>query len=69
MKALLFHALFAAVAFASAPVLAQPAAVVEGVQPAWVERDSVRTPIQPGMLLKPGDLVHTGAGSRLMVRM
>ena len=70
MKALVFHALLAALLIASAPARAQPAAVVEGVQmPAWVERDGVRTPIQPGMLLQPGDVIHTGAGSRLMVRM
>ncbi len=70
MTALLIRALFAAALFAAAAANAQPAAVVEGVQmPAWVERDGVRSPIQPGMLLQPGDVIHTGAGSRLMVRM
>jgi hypothetical protein len=70
MKALLYHALIAAVLLASAQAHAQPAAVVEGVQmPAWVERNGQRSPIQPGMLLQPGDVIHTGAGSRLMVRM
>ena len=69
MKALLLQALLAALLFAG-QAHAQPAAVVEGVQmPAWVERGGVRTPIQPGMLLQPGDVIHTGAGSRLMVRM
>jgi hypothetical protein len=54
MKALVFHMLLAALLIASAPAHAQPAAVVEGVQmPAWVERDGVRSPIQPGMLLQP----------------
>jgi hypothetical protein len=49
---------------------AQPAAVVEGVQmPAWVERGGQRQPIVPGMLLQPGDLIQTGPGSRLLVRM
>lgn len=70
MRALLIHALFAIALFAAAGANAQPAAVVEGVQaPAWVERDGVRSPIQPGMLLQPGDVIHTGAGSRLMIRM
>jgi len=69
MRALLFHALFA-IALLAGQARAQPAAVVEGVQmPAWVERDGVRSPIQPGMLLQPGDVIRTGAGSRLMVRM
>jgi hypothetical protein len=46
-------------------------AVVEGVQmPAWVERAGTgRQPILPGMVLQPGDVIHTGAGSRLLVRM
>ena len=49
---------------------AQPAAVVEGVQmPAWVERGGQRQPIVPGMVLQPGDVIQTGPGSRLLVRM
>lgn len=70
MRALALHALFAALLCVSAAARAQPAAVVEGVQmPAWVERAGVRRPILPGMFLQPGDVIHTGAGSRLMVRM
>lgn len=70
MKALALHALLAALLVVSAQARAQPAAVIEGVQmPAWVERDGQRTPIQPGMVLRPGDVIHTGPGSRLMVRM
>ena len=69
MKALVYQMFVAAALFAG-QACAQPAAVVEGVQmPAWVERDGVRSPIQPGMLLQPGDVIHTGAGSRLMVRL
>lgn len=50
--------------------LAQPAAVVEGVQmPAWLERGSVRKPLSVGMELKAGDLVKTGAGSRALVKL
>jgi len=49
---------------------AQVAASVEGVQmPAWVERNGQRTPLLPGMELKAGDQVHTGAGSRLVVKL
>jgi hypothetical protein len=66
MRSLLFLLLFAVSLLASA----QPAAVVEGVQmPAWVERGGQRQPIVPGMLLQPGDLIQTGPGSRLLVRM
>jgi hypothetical protein len=66
MKKLMFAALLLIAAHAHA----QPAAVVEGVQmPAWVDRGGQRQPIVPGMLLEPGDVIHTGAGSRLLVRM
>ena len=50
--------------------LAQVAAVVEGVQmPAWIERDGRRLPLIPGMELRPGDQLVTGAGSRIMVKL
>jgi hypothetical protein len=70
MKPLLYHAFLAAALFASSQVAAQPAAVIEGVQmPAWVERAGARTPISPGMVLQPGDVIHTGPSSRLLVRL
>jgi hypothetical protein len=70
MKPLLYHAFVAAALFASSQVTAQPAAVIEGVQmPAWIERAGARTPISPGMVLQPGDVIHTGANSRLLVRL
>ena len=51
-------------------VAAQVAATVEGVQtPAWVERDGKRTPLVPGMELKAGDQVITGAGSRIAIKL
>lgn len=64
------HLCVAAALFASVQAYAQPAAVVEGVQmPAWVERDGRRTPAAPGMELKAGDQLRTGAGSRLLVKL
>jgi hypothetical protein len=50
--------------------LAQVAATVEGVQmPAWVERGGRRLPIIPGMELRAGDQLVTGAGSRALVKL
>ena len=50
--------------------LAQVAATIEGVQmPAWVERNGRRVPIIPGMELRAGDQLVTGAGSRALVKL
>ncbi len=55
------------------PVCAAPrdAAVVEGVQmPAWVERGAgLRVPLAPGMELRAGDQVRTGANARLLLKL
>ena len=67
--------LFAAlIAFAGSQAAAAPAAVVEGVQmPAWVERSVAggirRVPLAPGMELRGGDEVKTGAGSRVYLKL
>jgi len=56
--------------FLAQAALAQPAAVVEGVQmPAWIERGGERRPLAVGMELKAGDTVKTGAGSRALVKL
>jgi hypothetical protein len=69
LNALALGTLLAASA-AWGPALAQPAAVVEAVQaPVWVERAGRRTPLAPGMELRAGDQVRTGAGSRLLVKL
>ncbi|HZE61196.1 MAG TPA: FecR domain-containing protein [Burkholderiales bacterium] len=50
--------------------LAQVAATIEGVQmPAWLERSGRRVPIIPGMELRAGDQLVTGAGSRALVKL
>ena len=68
MKTIL-HGFLLAVALVST-AQAQPAASVEGVQmPAWVERDGRRTALLPGMELRAGDQIFTGAGSRALVRL
>ena len=74
MKANLLQGLLAAALFSSTLAAAQPAAVIEGVQmPAWVERSEAgaarRMPAAPGMVLRPGDQLKTGAGSRLLVKL
>jgi hypothetical protein len=70
MKAWLSAGLLMLAAAASCPAFAQVAAIIEGVQmPAWVERAGRRVPIIPGMELRAGDQVVTGAGSRLLVKL
>lgn len=74
MKRLLGIVLAAALAAAAGSALAAPAAVVEGVQmPAWVERTEVgavkRVPLSPGMQLRGGDDIRTGAGARVYVKL
>jgi len=62
--------LAAALALAATQALAAVAATVEGVQmPAWVERGGQRIPLTPGMELKAGDQLSTGAGSRVAVKL
>jgi hypothetical protein len=66
-----FCALAVAAALYSSLSLAAPAALVEGVQmPAWLERGgNAPVPIAPGMELKSGDQLRTGAGSRLLLKL
>jgi hypothetical protein len=70
MRTLARFMLGAAALLACAQALAQPAAVVEGVQmPAWVERAGRTSPVAAGMALQSGDPVKTGAGSRLLIKL
>ncbi len=67
MKSLL---LALVLAISSLPALAQPAAMVDGVQmPAWLERDGKRTPLAPGMELRAGDAIISGTGARVRVKL
>jgi len=49
---------------------ATPNAMVEAVQmPAWVERGALTIPLAPGMELRNQDRLHTGANSKLLLKM
>jgi hypothetical protein len=62
-----FLLLFAAIPAAQA---ARAVAEVEAVQmPAWLVRDSRRTALPPGTVLRNGDQIETGAGSRVLLRL
>src|SRR5258705_7990498 len=70
MKPWLGRSLLMLALLASWPGHAQVAATIEGVQmPAWVERAGRRVPIIPGMELRAGDQLVTGAGSRALVKL
>ena len=74
MKRVLVNLFAALLGGAALQALAAPAALVEGVQmPAWVERAGVgqvrRIPLAPGMELRGGDEVRTGAGSRVYLKL
>ena len=70
MKRWLMIVLAAGLALGATVSPAAPAAVIEGVQmPAWVERDARRVPLAPGMELKGGDELRSGAGARIHVKL
>lgn len=74
MRRILGVLLAALLAGVAPQVVAAPAAVVEGVQmPAWAERAVAggirRIPLAPGLELRGGDEVRTGAGSRVYLKL
>lgn len=67
---LVLAALLAAPPAAAQAVPRGAAAWVSSVQmPAWLERAGVREPLAPGMVLRTGDVVLTGALGRAQVRL
>jgi hypothetical protein len=70
MKALIRSTVFALALVVALPAFAQVAGTIEGVQmPAWVQRGAGRLPILPGMEVRAGDQVVTGAGARLLIKL
>jgi len=74
MKRLRHHLVTAILALAAPVAAAAPAAYIDGMQmPAWVERTVLgsvrRAPLAPGVELKSGDEVRTGAGARLYIKL
>jgi hypothetical protein len=70
MKPLLRSLFFTATFFSAAQAWSQAAAVIDSVQrPAWVERAGKRSPLVPGMEMRAGDQVYTGAGSKLLIKL
>jgi FecR protein/SPOR domain len=74
MKRILGILCVALLACGALPAAAAPAAVVAGVQmPTWAERAVAggirRIPLSPGMELRGGDEVRTGAGSRVYLKL
>ncbi|MES3021518.1 MAG: FecR domain-containing protein [Pseudomonadota bacterium] len=52
----------------SAPADIVPPAVIERVQlPAWIERNGVRHPVTPGIVLKQNDRIITGEKARILL--
>src|SRR5512134_882680 len=50
--------------------VAAPQAEVEAVQmPAWLVREAKRSPLAPGMQLRPNDRIETGADARVLLRL
>lgn len=60
---------FAFMLLASSGLAAQTLTVESIVSPAWVERGGQREPLAAGMILRDGDKIHTGAGSRALLKM
>jgi hypothetical protein len=65
-----FCALVVCFSSASALAIDQAYAIVESVQmPAWIERNGVRQPLEPGRALKSRDRVITGAEARVLIQL
>ena len=68
----MFAACFLAAGLAAhaAPAAERAYAIVDSVQmPAWVERNGVRQPLEPGKVLRNRDRVLTGSDARLLIQL
>lgn len=65
-----FISLVLLVSLVSQTAIAQVAGKISGAQfPGWIERGEQILAIRPGLSVKEGDLIRTGAGGKVMLRM
>ncbi|MGQ5522617.1 FecR domain-containing protein [Chitinimonas sp. PSY-7] len=53
----------------SLSALATPTSVSAVNMPAWLERDGQKKPLLPGMTLQSEDIIHTGRGARVLLKL
>ncbi|PHV12636.1 FecR domain-containing protein [Chitinimonas sp. BJB300] len=53
----------------SLSILAAPTTISAVNMPAWLEREGIKKPLAPGMVLQSSDVLHTGHGARVLIKL